>query len=106
IVRDTHIQAGLTNAAAFRLSYCTADAQVTFRTKIDDKPLVLPRTSWEFLLDGCALRLHGNLAAGLYEVIYHAKGSPVAGLGLAAIRDFAAYLKQAPESSPLHQTST
>ena len=30
---------------------------------------------------------------GIYEAVYRAKGSPVAGLGLAAIRDFASYLK-------------
>jgi hypothetical protein len=44
---------------------------------------------------------------GLYEAIYEASGSPVAGLGLAAIRDFASYLRHAPEaSSLLHDASS
>ena len=35
----------------------------------------------------------GPCASGLYEAVYSAHGSPVAGLGLAAVRDFASYLK-------------
>jgi hypothetical protein len=39
------------------------------------------------------VRLPSGFSAGLYEAVYHAYGSPVAGLGLAAVRDFASYLK-------------
>src|SRR5207247_1841409 len=40
---------------------------------------------------------------GLYEAIYTAKGSPIAGLGLAAMRDFASYLKHGAGFSPLRE---
>src|SRR5205814_10329891 len=39
----------------------------------------------------------------IYEAIYRARNSPVAGLGLAAIRDFASYLKYGPESGTLRE---
>ena len=109
VVRESHIQVAPANMAAFRLSYCASggqsDAKVTFRTRIDDPPQVLARNLWDFTNDGCVVRLRGDLKAGLYEAIYNTKGSPVAGLGLAAMRDFAAYLKHGPSSSPLSDKS-
>ena len=39
------------------------------------------------------MRRQEGFDVGLTEVIYRAAGSPVAGLGLAAVRDFAAFLK-------------
>ena len=53
----------------------------------------MPRDRWQFGPDGCSVRLPAGFDAGLYEAVYEAEGSPVAGLGLAAIRDFASYLK-------------
>jgi hypothetical protein len=105
-VRDTHIQTAAAEMAAFRLSYCASgsgqkNAKVTFRTGIDQQPQTLARSNWDFIYNGCAVLLRGGLKPGLYETVYGAKGSPVAGLGLAAIRDFASYLKHAPDSSPL-----
>ena len=41
---------------------------------------------------------------GVYEAVYRASGSPVAGLGLAAIRDFASYLKFGAEGATLRDT--
>src|SRR4029079_11673306 len=58
-----------------------------------EPPRALPRDSWQFAADGCSVHLGSEVGVGLYEVIYQAKGSPVAGLGLAAIRDSASYLK-------------
>jgi len=83
---------------AIGLTYCAADpsqpdASFTFRTTIDGPPQVLPRASWQFAPDGCSVRRQTGFDAGLLEVIYRATGSPVAGLGLAAVRDFASYLK-------------
>jgi Alpha/beta hydrolase domain len=105
IVRESYIHAtsGVT-ATAFRLTYCAspenrANAKVIFRSRIDEKPQTLPRNSWDLTTDGCAVRLQGDLKAGLYEAVYQAKGSPVAGLGLAAMRDFASYLKHGPNPS-------
>jgi hypothetical protein len=81
-----------------RLAYCAADpsqtdAALTFRTSIDGPAQVVDRASWEFAPDGCSVRRQAGFEAGLNEVIYRAAGSPVAGLGLAAVRDFASYLK-------------
>jgi hypothetical protein len=44
-----------------------------------------------------------GVGTGVYEVVYQSKGSPVAGLGLAAIRDFASYLKHGPEGATLRE---
>jgi hypothetical protein len=83
---------------AIGLTYCATDASqpdatLTFRSAIAGPPSVLPRDSWQFAPDGCSVRRPAGFDAGLNEVIYRATGSPVAGLGLAAVRDFAAYLK-------------
>ena len=83
---------------AIGLTYCAADplqpdATLTFRSVINGPANVLPRESWQFAPDGCSVRRPAGFDAGLNEVIYRATGSPVAGLGLAAVRDFASYLK-------------
>jgi hypothetical protein len=83
---------------AMALAYCAADAAqpdatLTHRSIIDGPAQVLPRDSWQFAPDGCSVRRSAGFDAGLNEVIYRASGSPVAGLGLAAVRDFASYLK-------------
>ncbi len=80
------------------LTYCAADpaqpdATLTFRSAIDGPAEALPRASWQFAPDGCSVRRQNGFEAGLFEAIYRAAGSPVAGLGLAAVRDFAAFLK-------------
>ena len=90
------------------LTYCAADpsqpdALLTFRSAIDGAAAVLPRDSWEFSPDGCAVRRPAGFDAGLNEVIYRATGSPVAGLGLAAVRDFASYLKHGGAISTLRE---
>jgi hypothetical protein len=57
----------------------------------------LPRAAWS--LEGKRLHLKGGFEAGkTYEVAYLAEAPPVAGLGYAAIRDAAAWLKNAPDS--------
>ena len=105
IERSRHALA-LTSA----LSYCASDprsaerdADVS-RAKMDETPRPLPR-------DDLAVRRRRVLGAlahgagiGLYEVIYQAKGSPVAGLGLAAIRDFASYLRHGAAGATLRET--
>lgn len=83
---------------AFALSPCAVDpedqnAKLTFRTRIDEPAQVLPRAQWRFGPNGCSVRFSGTFQPGLYEAIYQAKDPVVAGLGLAAIRDFASYLK-------------
>jgi hypothetical protein len=98
VVRESAILVGPTGPDGFvGLTYCAADplqpdATLTYRSTIDGPVQVLPRESWRFAPDGCAVRRPAGLQAGLTEVIYRATGSPVAGLGLAAVRDFASYL--------------
>lgn len=68
----------------------------------------IPRSDWRF-----AQNLHGQLVASdnvihlnggfqrgrLYEYVYVVADPVVAGLGFAAVRDFAAYVKRAPEAT-------
>lgn len=72
------------------------DAPMAERRKI-------PRREWEFVEtdkwkvgNGLrAIRLKGGFEAGkIYEIIYRAKDPVIAGVGFAAVRDFASYLKQ------------
>ena len=91
---------------AIGLAYCASDASqpdaaLTFRSEIEKAATILPRESWQFSPDGCTVRRPAGFDAGLNEVIYKATGSPVAGLGLAAVRDFASYLKHGSNSTTL-----
>ena len=98
-VRANYVEAGkLPRASGFVVEYCAADPQqadatLTFRSRIDGPRRLLPRESWQFGPAGCSVRPRDGFDVGLYEAVYRAKGSPVAGLGLAAVRDFASYLK-------------
>jgi hypothetical protein len=91
------ITQGGPRAAGFALPYCAADpkagAAVTYRRRIDEAGQALPPDAWSFDRNGCAVVIDAPVRAGLYEAVYGAHGSPVAGLGLAAVRDFASYLK-------------
>jgi hypothetical protein len=93
---------------AIALTYCAdnpsqPDAALTFRSTIDGPANVLPRDSWQFAPDGCSVRRPEGFDAGLNEVIYRATGSPVAGLGLAAVRDFASYLRHGGSVTTLRE---
>ena len=92
----------------FRLSYCARDpeqpdALLTHRTAIDGPAQVIPRDTWQFSADGCTVIRPGGLNPGLWEAIYEAEGSPVAGLGMAAVRDFVSFLKYGEEGPPLRE---
>jgi hypothetical protein len=63
----------------------------------------IPRNDWDFVGSTAAkleqgprtIRLKGGFEPGkIYEVVYVARDPVVAGLGLAAVRDFASYFKQ------------
>jgi hypothetical protein len=89
-------------------SYCAADAdqpdaKVLVKTHLDDAGEILPRASWAFgrmengtlTPDPCALFFREPLTPGrIYDVVYQGDNPAIAGLGLAAVRDFAAYLKK------------
>jgi Alpha/beta hydrolase domain len=109
-VRRTYIEDDATaRGVDIRLSpYCASasgrdDARLTFRTRLEAPQQVVPRDDWQFSADGCAVSLVTRAGAGLYEVTFESKGSPLAGLGLAAIRDFAAYLKHGTADAPLRE---
>jgi hypothetical protein len=82
-----------------------SDAALTFRSTIDGPAEALARDSWQFSPDGCSVRRSAGFDAGLNEVIYRATGSPVAGLGLAAVRDFASYLKHGGAISTVRENA-
>ena len=95
--------------AGYPLAYCVrpeaqAGTTVTFRTRIDEPPRVLTREEWQFANNGCVVRLTGGLKVGIHEAIYQASGSPVAGLGMAAVRDFASYLRYGAENATLRES--
>jgi hypothetical protein len=109
IVRETYIEIGSGGRRIrLALTHCAAppiqqEASVTFRTKFDAIPRALPHESWQFAPDGCSVYLETGFETGVYEIVYQAKGSAVAGLGLAAIRDFASYLRYGPAGATLRE---
>ena len=109
LVRETHIEANGGRTIDLVLAYCAIDprqqnATLTFRASMDAAPRPIPRDRWRFADDGCSVRLSTDAGVGIYEVVYQAKGSPVAGLGLAAIRDFASYLRYGADGATLRET--
>jgi hypothetical protein len=109
LVRETHIETNGGRTVEFGFTYCASDprqpdATLTFRARLDAEPRLVPRDMWQFAEDGCSARLITAAGVGLYEVVYQAKGSPVAGLGLAAIRDFASYLRYGAAGATLRET--
>src|SRR4051812_23264069 len=66
---------------------------------VRDRPFAprrtIPRGEWQFSDDGRSIRLNGGFEPGkIYEIVYRANDPAIAGLGFAAVRDFASYLKQ------------
>ena len=87
------------------------DALLTVRAQPDGEPEAIPREGWCFArtVDGAQrpdpayVWLKGGFAKGRrYQLTYTARGAPVRGLGLAALRDCAAWLKhgRAAEGNP------
>jgi hypothetical protein len=80
---------------------------LTVRDAPDAKRILIPRARWQFadIVDGKVvpsdrhIRVSGGFKAGaIYEYVYAVADPVVAGLGFAAIRDFAAYVKYEPNS--------
>jgi Alpha/beta hydrolase domain len=108
LVRATHIEIARPGSVEIPLPYCASEtgrtgATLTFRARMDETPRTLPRDSWQLSSDGCSVHLTSGVGTGIYEAVYQAKGSPVAGLGLAAVRDFASYLKHGPDGGTLRE---
>jgi hypothetical protein len=87
-------------------SYCAADtpqaaAQLTVRDRFDETPHVIAHTAWQFA-DTCAITYRDGFDPGrIYELVYEGVNPPLAGLGEAAVRDFAAWLKFGGAPSPV-----
>jgi hypothetical protein len=96
-------------------SYCAADvvqkqATLKFKGSFDGPLETVPRSAWRFARvqngtvtpDPCSIYLPGGFTKGqMYEVVYEGVPPPVAGLGLAAVRDFVSYLKYGGPTSAL-----
>jgi hypothetical protein len=109
LVRDTLVELAHPGGVDMALTHCVAEsareaAVLTFRTRMDDAPQPIPRDGWQLAVDGCSIRVASARGTGVYEAVYRASGSPVAGLGLAAIRDFASYLKYGGDGATLRES--
>jgi hypothetical protein len=68
-------------------------ARLLVRDGIYDDPVTIDRSSWRFV-DDTTVALDGGFEAGrIYDLIYWAPRSPVAGAGLLAVRDLGRYLR-------------
>jgi hypothetical protein len=93
----------VTGGATFGLAYPAASpdksqAKLTHRVHLDDPPVVVPDSGWDYANAGLtAIKLTtGNFVANdIFEFSYTAKDPKVAGIGFAAVRDFNSFLKYA-----------
>ncbi|MBO9100996.1 MULTISPECIES: alpha/beta hydrolase domain-containing protein [unclassified Rhizobium] len=92
-----------------RLTYQTADsdtatASLMVRTLVDDQPTTIAADKWQFDPDGMSISLKPSgtkfEAGKLFNLVYQAKNPKIAGLGYAAVRDFAVFLRS-DKSSPI-----
>lgn len=86
---------------ADNLPYPLADLQSGTLT-VRDAPYgprsVIPKTQWHYSADQKRVEYPAGFEPGrIYEFVYMAKDSVVAGVGMAAIRDYIAYMKQRGE---------
>jgi hypothetical protein len=84
------------------------EAELGVRDWLDGPRTVIPRDQWRFardqdgrpVADEAHVRLEGGFEPGrFYDVVYRTSICPVAGTGLLAIRDTAAFLRHADEVS-------
>ena len=74
-----------------------ADTVLTVRDRLSDAAQTIPRSQWQ-LADG-VVSLEGGFEPGqVYEIAYRVANPPVAGLGLAAVRDIASWAKHAADA--------
>jgi hypothetical protein len=77
----------------------TSKAVLTYRAEVKDKPIAVAADQWRYNAAGTTVSLlpeGTKFKSGmLYELVYPAKNPKVAGLGFAAARDLAAFLRYA-----------
>jgi hypothetical protein len=89
-------------SAAEHNAYAVDDLQDSSATLTElDYPLgprrVVPRAQWRFEADRTHITFDAGFVPGkIYEILYAARGAPVTGIGFAALRDIAAFLRFAP----------
>jgi hypothetical protein len=80
---------------------------LTVRTSRDAKRTIVPRSEWRFAQTVAGklvssdrhIHLNGGFQPGkIYEYVYVVADPVIAGLGFAAVRDFASYVKHAPDT--------
>src|SRR3989441_1426468 len=89
------VRYGLTYPAA---TLDTSKATLTVRARLDDPPSAVPASDWEYVNEKTIRLLPGGTAfkqSHIYEFTYTAKDPLVAGLGLAATRDFVSFVRHA-----------
>ena len=73
------------------------DSTLTSRVGPFDRPVTVRRSEWH--LSGHTVTLDSDFRPGvIYDVAYRAANPPVAGVGLAAVRDFASWLRHSSDS--------
>jgi hypothetical protein len=86
--------------SSYALTYPAAStdqstATLTHRVHLDDTPMTVPTSGWQYNAAGTAISLVGSsfVANDIYEFSYTAKDPAVTGVGHAAIRDWNAFLR-------------
>ena len=86
--------------ASYTLNYAAATldqsaATLTHRVRLDDAPVVVPASGWAYNASGTAISLTSGsfIANDIYEFKYTAKDPTVNAVGLAAVRDWNAFLR-------------
>jgi len=99
----------VTSSAAYSLSYPAATldqgrAVLTHRVHLNDEPDRIPDSGWTYNADGTEIRLTTGpfVADDIYEFSYVARDPTVNGLGMAAVRDWNAWLRYETEDDEKH----
>src|SRR5262245_38814960 len=100
---DTFMLSDRGHAAYEATDLVQPDAVLVVRDQLDGEITVIPRERWRFV-DPPHIPLDGGFTMGrIYQCVYSAVGAKVLGLGMAALRDAASWLKYgtAAEGHPL-----
>ena len=97
----TTMAAGLSYPAA---TLDKSKATLTVRALLNDKPIPVDASGWEYASDKSIRLLPAGTAfkqGAIYELAYTAKDPYIAAIGLAAFRDVVSYLRHDKEGNPL-----
>jgi hypothetical protein len=96
IDNNTTMSGPLTYPAA---SLDKSEAKLTIRFRYEDQQIAVPVAGWDYANEaGTAIKLAGSQPfqeGALYEFVYQAKNPVVSGVGFAAIRDLASFVRTA-----------